>query len=60
VFELAVPSGTYRVHLVSGDANFFDGVFRVNVEGTLVVNGTRAPAPDGSRAPGWSPSPTVA
>ncbi|HJU01097.1 MAG TPA: hypothetical protein VJ966_07820, partial [Actinomycetes bacterium] len=40
VFELAVPNGTYRVHLVSGDPSQVNSVFRVNVEGTLVVSGT--------------------
>jgi glucose/arabinose dehydrogenase len=40
VFELAVPNGTYRVHLVSGDPSQVNSVFRVNVEGVLVVNGT--------------------
>jgi glucose/arabinose dehydrogenase len=40
VFEIAVPNGTYRVHLVSGDPNQVNSVFRVNVEGVLVVSGT--------------------
>jgi hypothetical protein len=40
VWELAVPNGTYRVHLVSGDPTQVNSVFRVNVEGVLVVNGT--------------------
>jgi PKD repeat protein len=40
VFEIAVPNGTYRVHLVSGDPSQVNSVFRVNVEGALVVNGT--------------------
>jgi glucose/arabinose dehydrogenase/PKD repeat protein len=44
VFELAVPNGTYRVHLVSGDPTQVNSVFRVNVEGVLVVNGTPTPA----------------
>ncbi|MBC7973860.1 MAG: PKD domain-containing protein, partial [Myxococcales bacterium] len=39
-WEIAVPNGTYQVHIVSGDANFFDSVFRVAAESTLVVNGT--------------------
>jgi hypothetical protein len=37
---MAVPNGTYRVHLVSGDPTQVNSVFRVNVEGVLVVNGT--------------------
>jgi glucose/arabinose dehydrogenase len=40
VFELAVPNGTYRVRLVSGDPSQVNSVFRVNVEGVLVVSGT--------------------
>jgi glucose/arabinose dehydrogenase/PKD repeat protein len=40
VFELAVPNGEYRVHLVSGDPSQVNSVFRVNVEGVLVVSGT--------------------
>jgi hypothetical protein len=40
VFEIAVPNGTYRVHLVSGDPSQVNSVFRVNVEGVLVVSGT--------------------
>jgi len=39
VFELAVPNGTYRVHLVGGDPTNVNGDFRINVEGVLVVNG---------------------
>jgi hypothetical protein len=35
-----VPNGTYRVHLVSGDPSQVNSVFRVNVEGVLVVSGT--------------------
>lgn len=40
VWESAVPNGTYTVHVVSGDPNFIDSVFRTNVEGTLAVSGT--------------------
>ena len=40
VFEIAVPNGTYRVHLVSGDPSQVNSVFRVNMEGVLVVSGT--------------------
>lgn len=39
-FEIAAPNGTYRVHLVSGDPSQVNSVFRVNVEGVLVVSGT--------------------
>lgn len=38
-WEVAVPAGTYLVRVVCGDAAFFDSTYRVNVEGTLVVNG---------------------
>jgi glucose/arabinose dehydrogenase len=44
VWELAVPNGTYDVHIVSGDADFIDSVYRVTVEGVLVVNGTPSTA----------------
>jgi hypothetical protein len=40
VFEIAVPNGTYRIHLVSGDPSQVNSVSRVNVEGVPVVNGT--------------------
>ncbi len=40
VWEIAVPNGSYRVHVVSGDASYFDGVFRLSVEGVLTVSGT--------------------
>jgi hypothetical protein len=33
-------SDDYRVHLVSGDPSQVNSVFRVNVEGVLVVSGT--------------------
>jgi hypothetical protein len=40
VWECAVPNGRYLVRVVSGDAKFFDGVFRTTVEGILTVNGS--------------------
>ncbi len=40
VWEISVASGTYLVRVVSGDAGFFDSVFRTTVEGVLTVNGT--------------------
>jgi hypothetical protein len=40
VWEIALPNGPYRVHLVSGDANSFSGVFKTTVEGVLIVDGT--------------------
>ena len=39
-WEIAVPNGTYNVFLVAGDADHFDSVFRINVEGLLTVSGT--------------------
>jgi glucose/arabinose dehydrogenase/PKD repeat protein len=39
-WEIAVPNGTYRVRIVSGDAGFIDSVFRIAAESTLVVSGT--------------------
>jgi N-acetylneuraminic acid mutarotase len=37
-WEIAVPNGTYTVRIVAGDAGFYDGTFRTNVEGVLAVN----------------------
>jgi hypothetical protein len=39
-WEIAVPNGTYSVHIVAGDPDHFDSVFRLNVEGVPVVSGT--------------------
>ncbi len=39
VWQLAVPNGSYTVHIVSGDATATDSNYRINVENTLVVNG---------------------
>lgn len=38
-WELAVPNGSYRVHVVAGDAIALDSVYKINVEGVLTVNG---------------------
>jgi len=38
-WEIAVPNGTYRVHVVSGDPSYYDSSFRIAAEGTVVVNG---------------------
>ncbi|PYJ97187.1 MAG: hypothetical protein DME23_16795, partial [Verrucomicrobia bacterium] len=40
VWEIAVPNGAYNVFLVSGDSDYYDSVFRINVEGVLTVSGT--------------------
>ena len=39
-WEIAVPNGTYNVLVVAGDADNFDSVFRINVEGVLTASGT--------------------
>lgn len=39
-WEIAVPNGMYEVHLVSGDPSYYDSVFRIDVEGVRVVDGT--------------------
>ena len=38
VWEIAVPSGTYQVHIVCGEATAKDCYHRILVENTLVVN----------------------
>jgi hypothetical protein len=38
-WNIAVPDGTYNVHIVSGDAGYYDSAFRVAAEGKTVVNG---------------------
>jgi hypothetical protein len=40
VWNLAVANGTYQVTLVAGDPQYFDSVYKINVEGELTVNGT--------------------
>ena len=39
-WEIAVPNGLYQVRILSGDPDFFDGTFQLNVEGAPVLNGT--------------------
>jgi hypothetical protein len=39
-WEIALPNGTYQVRVVAGDATAIDSVFRLNVEGVLVIDGT--------------------
>ena len=39
-WEIAVPNGSYRVRLVAGDPSYFNSVYRLNVEQTLIVDGT--------------------
>ena len=35
-----MPNGSYLVHVVTGDPDYTDSVYRVNVEGALAVSGT--------------------
>jgi hypothetical protein len=39
-WKIAVPNGTYTVHLVSGDPSFTNSAYQVNVNGVLTVSGT--------------------
>jgi glucose/arabinose dehydrogenase len=39
-WELSVPNGTYRVHVVSGDPRTFRGAFKANVEGVPAIDGS--------------------
>jgi beta-galactosidase len=39
VWEIAVPNGTYDVHLVGGDPSFFDSTYEIAVEDVLAVSG---------------------
>src|SRR5439155_20782263 len=39
-WEIAVPNGTYQVYAVAGDPDYYDSVFRINIEGLLTVSGT--------------------
>jgi len=39
-WEIAVPNGTYRVHLVAGDASYFDSVYDLTAEGATILSGT--------------------
>ncbi len=39
-WDMAVPNGTYSVHIVAGDANNFDSIYRISAEDVLAVNGT--------------------
>jgi glucose/arabinose dehydrogenase/PKD repeat protein len=39
-WEIAVPNGTYHVHLVAGDADYFDSTFDITAEGQAFLSGT--------------------
>jgi len=45
VWEIAVPNGKYKVHLVAGDASYDDSIYSVNLEGVLTADGI----PDGTK-----------
>ena len=49
VWELAVPNGSYRVHIVAGAPNFFDSTYQYNVEGTWSSTARRPVAIASSR-----------
>jgi glucose/arabinose dehydrogenase len=40
VWEIALPNGSYTVHVVVGDPAYADIVSRLTVEGALAINGT--------------------
>ncbi|MEZ4517908.1 MAG: hypothetical protein R3C44_14185 [Chloroflexota bacterium] len=44
VWEISLPNGAYEVYLVAGDPVFYDGDFRITVEGVLAVNGAPSEA----------------
>jgi PKD repeat protein len=39
-WEIGVPNGIYDIHIVAGDSDNIDSVFRLRAEGTLVLSGT--------------------
>jgi len=39
-WELAVPAGVYHVHLVAGDAQYYDGSYHITAEGQPFLDGT--------------------
>src|SRR5260370_12292470 len=39
VWEIALPNGTYDVHLVSGDPSYFDSIHQIAVQGVLAISG---------------------
>jgi uncharacterized repeat protein (TIGR03806 family) len=45
VWEIAVPNGNYEVRIVSGDPDNIDSIFKINVEGVLIVNGVPSATP---------------
>ena len=43
-WEVAVPNGTYSVHIVAGDPDYTDSTIRFNAENTLVASGSLSSA----------------
>jgi N-acetylneuraminic acid mutarotase len=39
-WEIAVPNGAYSVHLVAGDPDYLESVYKFNIENTLALSGT--------------------
>jgi hypothetical protein len=39
-WQIAVPNGTYSVHIISGDPGYIDSVYQINANGVLVISGT--------------------
>jgi probable HAF family extracellular repeat protein len=39
-WELAVPDGSYLVHLVAGDPSYTDSTYKISAEGVVAVSGT--------------------
>jgi hypothetical protein len=39
-WKIAVPNGTYTVHLLAGDPNYIDSIYKINVQGVLALSGT--------------------
>ncbi len=39
-WKIALPDGTYSVHVLSGDPTAIDSVYKINVNGVRVINGT--------------------
>jgi hypothetical protein len=39
IWEIALPNGSYQVRVVAGDPGFYDSVYKIEVEGVLIVDG---------------------
>lgn len=40
-WEIKVPNGVWKVHAVCGDPAFFDGIYKLNAEGTRIITGSQ-------------------